>query len=195
MFGTGPSVVVAVLPTPPPRDFDVLALPSEAHVLVAQPGTGVVVLLDIDCPEWTSRHAWVVHAYTVADLFIRVGLQHYLGQHGYSCALAIEGTLLVPEDVINLHDGSFGSLIVRLQEDDDTSAASSEDVSLPTTEDDSEWMLCEADERWSESAGDVMSLFQAYQDKVNLVGYTDLPRRQCRSLRPLVCGRSSCRHP
>ena len=174
LFGEGSPVANIVVPTPPVRDVDEAFPVGEAHVLVSLHSNGVAVLLDVVCPDWTMRHAWMVQARTVADLFVRVGLAEYLYDSRYECVMEHAGDILHIGSRIDLAHGYYGKLVVtELSPQADSLSLSSGERST----------TCESFYE-AEDGGDddFASLFQSFSECVVKVQTSIGEGEQCRFL-------------
>ena len=190
LFGDGDPHVAVVEPHPPRRDVDYEFPEQGIHILVSMQ-VGASVLLDVECPEWKMRDAWVVHARTVADLFVRVGLENYIHNPRFDCVLDVGGTILSPDQRISLSHGYYGKLIVTelVAWDYESSGESSGQASTDSLS--SGLSSCDAfsgtDDDWSDTAlNDMMSLFQSFGEKVFALNYGSEP--ECASYRFLEEG-------
>ena len=171
LFGEGSPFADVVAPSPPVRDFEEAFPVGDAHILMSLHSGGVAVLLDISCPDWTMRHAWVVQVRTVADLFVRVGLAEYLYDPRYECVLEDEGVIRQVGHRLHLHHGYYGKLVVTEVLANDGSSDTSR-LSSARSEDtvSTECGLSESsvDSNFDEflATADVTSLFQSFGAQV-----------------------------
>ena len=186
LFGEGSPFADVVAPSPPVRDFEEAFPAGDAHVLMSLHSGGVAVLLDISCPDWTMRHAWVVQARTVADLFVRVGLTEYLYDPRYECILEDEGVIRHVGYRLHLQHGYYGKLVVtEVMANDgssDTSRISSA-RSVATASTDCGSGEFHVDSNFDEvrATTDFTSLFQSFEAQVGQAHAT-LDGVRCRHL-------------
>lgn len=186
LFGEGSPFADVVVPSPPVRDFEEAFPAGDAHVLMSLHSGGVAVLLDISCPDWTMRHAWVVQARTVADLFVRVGLTEYLYDPRYECILEDEGVIRHVGYRLHLQHGYYGKLVVtEVMANDgssDTSRISSA-RSVATASTDCGSGEFHVDSNFDEvrATTDFTSLFQSFEAQVGQAHAT-LDGVRCRHL-------------
>ena len=187
LYGDGDPQIVVATPYPPKRDVDFEFPNQDVHVLVSL-CSGTAVLLDVECPEWKMRDAWIVHATTVADLFVRVGLVNYLHNQRFECVLDDGGTILSADQRVFLKHGYYGKLIVTelvewiyepSGESSDEGTIASLSTRVGTCGD-----LDSSEGEWNDGMShDMMSLFQSFSDNVaNLNVVRETEHTQCRFL-------------